>query len=77
MSLYTEKKAKQLIKTNSIEKIDEGMYQVKSSVPNKSYVICDLECECKGFMYRGNCSHVQAVKMMLSDSAEGHADAMR
>jgi len=67
MSEFTEKKAQNLIDTESIIKIDgSNTYRVKSSVPGESYVIESgfMQCQCKGFIYRNDCSHIQAVKMM-------------
>jgi len=64
MSEFTEKKAQNLIDTESILQIDENTYQVKSSVPGKSYIIESGICNCLGFKYRNICSHAQAAKMI-------------
>ena len=70
MTQFTEKKAQNLIDTQSIMQIDNDMYQVKSSTPGKSYIISDETCECVGFKFRGECSHVIAVQMLQKLSAE-------
>jgi len=64
MSAFTEKKAQNIINTESIIKIDENTYQVKSSIPGKSYIIEDGICECLGFRYRNTCSHILAAKLL-------------
>jgi hypothetical protein len=64
MSTYTAKKAQNMIDTESIIQIDENTYQVRSSVAGKSYIIESGICECVGFRYRKNYSHVQAVQIM-------------
>ncbi len=68
MSEFTAQKAKNLIYTKSLAQIDNSTYQIKSSsAPDKSYVISNGICECKGYRFRKTCSHVQAVKMMQSN----------
>lgn len=64
MSEFTEKKAQNLIDTESIMQIDENTYQARSSVSGKSYIIESGICECLGFRYRNTCSHVLAVNLM-------------
>lgn len=67
------KKAKALAQ-NGVVKIDEDLYQVKStSDPSKSYFVSSDTCECEGFknFYRfhhgkglkANCSHLEAVRI--------------
>ncbi len=70
MSAFTEKKARNLIDTQSIQQIDDDIYQVKASAPGKSYIISDEICECVGFKFRGECSHVIAVQMLQKQSEE-------
>ncbi len=70
MSEFTEKKAQNLIDTKCIIQIDDDTYQVNASTPGRSYIINDEICECMGFKFRGECSHVIAVKMLQKLSAE-------
>lgn len=70
MTQFTEKKAQNLIDTKSIMQIDDDTYQVKSSTPEKSYIISDEICECVGFKFRGECSHVIAVQMLQKQPKE-------
>ena len=70
MSEFTEKKAQNLIDTESILQIDENTYQVRSSVPGKSYITESGICECLGFRYRNTYSHAQAVKMIQQKPEE-------
>lgn len=72
MSAYTTQKAQNLIDTESIIQIDENTYQVRSSVAGKSYIIESGICECMGFRYRKDCSHIQAVKI----TCQAKRDAM-
>jgi hypothetical protein len=73
MSANTIKKAKALAK-DGVVKIDEGLYQVKStSDPSKSYFVTSDTCECDGYRnfykfhhgkgLKANCSHLEAVKI--------------
>ena len=70
MSEFTEKKAQNLIDTESILQIDENTYHVRSSVPGKSYIIESGICNCLGFRYRNICSHAQAAKMIQQKPEE-------
>ena len=63
MSAYTAQKAQNIIDTESIIQIDENTFQVRSSVAGKSYIIESGICECVGFRYRKDYSHVLAVKL--------------
>jgi hypothetical protein len=48
-----------------------GLWEFKSSRdPSKSYRVTygragHLECTCEGFLYRGNCKHVQKVRSIV------------
>ena len=48
-----------------------GLWEFKSSrAPSKSYRVTfgragHLECTCEGFLYRGNCKHVQEIRAIL------------
>ena len=74
MSASTIRKAKKLVENGGVEKIDENLYQIKSSSdPDKSYFVTADSCECPGFknfykFHRGkglkaNCSHLEAIRI--------------
>ncbi len=74
MSANTIRKAKKLVESECIEKIDDGLYQIKSSSdPNKSYFVTSDACECQGFKnfykfhhgkgLKANCSHLEAMRI--------------
>lgn len=73
MSAGTIKKAQALAK-NGVVKIEEDLYQVKSSSdPTKSYMVTSDSCDCQGFAnfykfhhgkgLKANCSHLEAVRI--------------
>jgi len=68
MSSNTIRKARKLVEIGGIVKIDQDIYQIKSSSdPNKSYIVTADSCECPGFKnfykfhhgkgIKANCSH--------------------
>lgn len=74
MSKNTIRKAKKLVEVGGVEKIDDDLYQVKSSSdPTKSYMVSENSCDCLGFKnfykfhhgkgLKANCSHLEAVRM--------------
>ena len=74
MSANTIRKAKKLVESGCIEKIDDGLYQIKSSSdPNKSYFVTSDTCDCQGFKnfykfhhgkgLKANCSHLEAMRI--------------
>ena len=74
MSANTIRKAKKLVESGSIVKIDTDLYQIKSSSdPNTSYFVTSDTCECSGFKnfykfhhrkgLKANCSHLEAVRI--------------
>ena len=74
MSANTIRKAKKLVENEGVIKIEEGLYQVKSSSdPTNSYVVTEDSCECLGFKnfykfhhgkgLKANCSHLEAVRI--------------
>jgi len=74
MSANTIRKAKKLVESGGIEKIDDDLYQIKSlSDPNKSYFVTSDTCECPGFKnfykfhhgktLKANCSHLEAMRI--------------
>ena len=74
MSANTIRKAKKLVEKGGVIKIEEGLFQVKSSSdPEKSYMITEDTCDCMGFKnyykfhhgngLKANCSHLEAVRI--------------
>ncbi len=74
MSAPTIRKAKKLVEKNGVSKIDDDLFQVRSSSdPEKSYVVSSDSCDCLGFKnfykfhhgkgLKANCSHIQAVRI--------------
>ena len=70
MSEFTKKKAQYLIDANLIIQIDDNAYQVRASESGKSYILRNGACECKGYRWRGECSHVTAVQILQKQSME-------
>lgn len=65
------KKARRLVKDGCVAKIDENLYQVPSSTQkNKVYIIKNFECECKGFIDNGICSHSEATRLLEKELAK-------
>ncbi len=78
MSSNTIRKAKKLVENNGVAKIDDEVYQVKSSSdPDKSYIVEQNSCECLGFKnfykfhhgkgLKANCSHLEAVRVFKKE----------
>ncbi len=78
MSANTIRKAKKLVESGAVEKIDEDLYQIKSSSdPNKSYFVTSDSCECLGFKnfykfhhgkgLKANCSHLEAIRIFKEE----------
>ena len=74
MSASTLRKAKKLVESGGVIKIEDDLFQIKSSSdPNKSYFVSSNSCECQGFKnfykfhhgkgLKANCSHLEAVRM--------------
>jgi len=74
MSANTIRKAKKLVEGGGVIKIDEDLYQVKSSSDSaKSYMVTENSCDCLGFKnfykfhhgkgLKANCSHLEAVRI--------------
>lgn len=77
LSANTIKKAKKLVEEGNVIKIDDDLYQVRSSSdPGKSYMVTSDSCDCLGFKnfykfhhgrgLKANCSHLEAVRMLES-----------
>ncbi len=78
MSASTIRKAKKLVEGDGVEKIDDDLYQIKSSSdPNKSYFVTSDSCECSGFKnfykfhhgkgLKANCSHLEAIRIFKQE----------
>jgi len=78
LSSNTIRKAKKLVEDGGVIKIEEDLYQVKSSSdPTKSYMVTKDSCDCLGFKnfykfhhgkgLKANCSHLEAVKMYKNE----------
>ena len=70
MSSNTIRKAEKLVETGCVVKIEDDIFQVKSSSdPSKSYFVTSDSCECLGFKnfykfhhgkgLKANCSHLE------------------
>ncbi|MCY4492015.1 MAG: hypothetical protein OXC46_11245 [Thaumarchaeota archaeon] len=79
MSASTLRKAKKLVESGNVEKIEDGLYQIRSSSdPEKSYFVTSDTCECPGFKnfykfhhgkkLKANCSHLEAVRIFMQNS---------
>ena len=79
MSSNTIRKAKKLVETGCIVKIEDDIFQVKSSSdPSKSYFVTSDSCECLGFKnfykfhhgkgLKANCSHLEAIRIFLKEN---------
>ncbi len=74
MSASTIRKAKKLVEKNGVSKVDDDLFQVRSSSdPEKSYMVSSDSCDCQGFKnfykfhhgkgLKANCSHLEAVRI--------------
>jgi len=74
LSASTIRKAKKLVESGGIVKIDDDLYQIKSSSdPTKSYFVTSDSCDCLGFKnfykfhhgkgLKANCSHLEALRI--------------
>lgn len=74
MSANTIRKAKKLVENDGVTKIDDSLYQVRSSSDSaKSYMVTEDSCDCNGFKnfykfhhgkgLKANCSHLEAVRI--------------
>ena len=79
LSANTIRKAKKLVENGGVVKIENDLYQIKSSSdPNKSYFVTSESCECEGFKnfykfhhgkgIKANCSHLEAVRIFKKKS---------
>ena len=79
LSYNTIRKAKKLVENNSIVKIEDDLFQVKSSTdPAKSYFETLDTCECQGFKnfykfhhgkgLKANCAHLEAIRIFQKEN---------
>ena len=82
MSANTVKKAKKLVESGGVIKIDNELFQIRSSSnPEKSYFVTSDTCECLGFKnfykfhhgkgLKANCSHLEAVRLFKEGHGKG------
>ena len=78
LSSNTIKKAEKLVANGGVVKIEDDLFQVKSSSdPSKSYFVTRDSCECPGFKnfykfhhgkgLKANCSHLEAIRIFLKE----------
>lgn len=76
MSASTVRKAKKLVEEGNVIKVDDELFQVRSSSdPEKSYMVTLDSCDCLGYKnfykfhhgkgLKANCSHLEAVRIFL------------
>ena len=79
LSANTIKKAEKLVENGGVVKIEDDLFQVKSSSdPSKSYFVTSDSCECPGFKnfykfhhgkgLKANCSHLEAIRIFLKEN---------
>ena len=79
LSSNTIRKAKKLVENEGVVKVEDDLYQVKSSSdPSKSYMVTKDSCDCMGFKnfykfhhgkgLKANCSHLEAVRIYKKES---------
>ena len=79
LSSNTIRKAEKLVQNGGVVKIEDDLYQVKSSSdPSKSYFVTSDSCECPGFKnfykfhhgkgLKANCSHLEAIRIFLKEN---------
>jgi len=78
LSSNTIRKAEKLVQNGGVVKIEDDLFQVKSSSdPTKSYFVTSDSCECPGFKnfykfhhgkgLKANCSHLEAIRIFLKE----------
>ncbi len=79
LSSSTIRKAEKLVQNGGVVKIEDDLFQVKSSSdPTKSYFVTSDSCECPGFKnfykfhhgkgLKANCSHLETIRIFLKES---------
>ena len=81
MSANTIRKAKKLVESGGVVKIEDDLFQIKSSSdPEKSYFVTSDTCECPGFKnfykfhhgkgLKANCSHLEAIRIFKDENSD-------
>ena len=79
LSSNTIRKAKKLVNEDCVVRIEDNLFQVKSSSdPTKSYFVTQDSCECLGFKnfykfhhgkgLKANCSHLEAIRIFQKEN---------
>ena len=79
MSANTIRKAKKLVESGGVSKIEDDLFQIRSSSnPEISYFVTSDSCECLGFKnfykfhhgkgLKANCSHLEALRIFIQNS---------
>jgi len=79
MSANTIRKAKKLVESGCVSKIEDDLFQIRSSSnPKISYFVTSDSCECLGFKnfykfhhgkgLKANCSHLEALRIFIQKS---------
>ncbi len=79
MSANTIRKAKKLVESGCVSKIEDDLFQIRSSSnPEISYFVTSDSCECLGFKnfykfhhgkgLKANCSHLEALRIFIQKS---------
>ena len=79
LSSNTIQKAKKLVNEDCVFRIEDNLFQVKSSSdPTKSYFVTQDSCECLGFKnfykfhhgkgLKANCSHLEAIRIFQKEN---------
>jgi len=79
LSSNTIRKAEKLVDNDGVIKIEDDLFQVKSSSDaSKSYFVTSDSCECLGFKnfykfhhgkgLKANCSHLEAIRIFLKEN---------
>ena len=81
MSANTIKKAKNLVESGGVVKINDDLFQIKSSSnTDKSYFVTSDTCECPGFTNfykfhhgngkKANCSDLEAIRIFKQEFSD-------
>ena len=79
LSTNTIRKAKNLVDNGNVVKLEDDLFQVKSSSdPSKSYFVTSNSCDCLGFKnfykfhygkgLKANCTHLEAIRIFKKEN---------